>query len=794
VDIVTAHGPVSATRDLFLQGNYAAVALADEPDQWETYAALGLVGKTREALAGLERFPGDGPAFYAAVARWIDGDDAGACSVLQRLPGEHARNLLRLIEKPRLRVLAQLPWTRSGCSDLVSHLRKDHKFKLDNVSFHPADRANAPYLDVHSLFDANEPPDFYVCQMVEWHLVPPNLMALPCPVIGQTADYDLHIQAVHPWLQLFDELVVTDPSEWDDVRRLAAVPVSTFPRSFGLPEGLPPVPRGRRDWDLFLSGTVTHAYHPDKARLLHQLLAVPDARLKLVNGFRPADNYLRNLASSRVCVTYVRHPTATPTRGLEALAMGCALVVQRGSVLTLYCGEAEGVHTYDLDAGDLTATVRRLLDRWPEQQRRAERGAEVVRREFALSRVASQYLRFLTFLAARPRRRPTARYADGLVQKRVVVQAGWLPDYDFDHSLILKRIGLETTSRLAREIDAGPTTPQPYIDSARESVLYNFHRARNHLAPVGEWLATVSQTYRRGLEAFPRSLALRLNCARVLLHFGYHAEQKYAIDLIDETLRRPAEEWALDVMDDVFPWDFYPQLFNYRSYFDLVTRYLTHGDDVLPQLRRLVYASMYYYRGFFAPYQGYHSAGLEHFRRAADLDPEFPYYCYHLARELLQRGLPEDDAEAIGLLAGLARQSILFLDAFELLERLAAGRRPRLRTPEIGPDEPTETELPQLPPAPTVADDLQLLLAELGPAARRACSQIDFVEPITPELNRKALLRPEAAPEMPVSVVPMVREMDKLRERLRKMESTKFWQLRKAWFRIKRMFGLGGNE
>src|SRR5262249_4555063 len=163
---------------------------------------------------------------------------------------EHARNLLRLIDKPRLRVLAQLPWTRTGCSDLVSGLRKDHKFKVENVSYHPADRGNSPYADVRSLCNPAEPPDFYVCQMLGWHLVPPNLLDLPCPVLGQTADYDLHIQTVHPWLQLFDELVVTDPSEWEDVRRLAAAPVSTFPKSFGLPEGLPPLPKGRRDWDL----------------------------------------------------------------------------------------------------------------------------------------------------------------------------------------------------------------------------------------------------------------------------------------------------------------------------------------------------------------------------------------------------------------------------------------------------------------------------------------------------------------------------------------------------------------
>src|SRR5262249_13724114 len=150
----------------------------------------------------------------------------------------------------------------------------------------------------------------------------------------------------------------------------------------------------------------------------------------------------------KVCVTYVRHATATPTRGLEALALGCALVVQRGSVLTLYVGEAEGVRTYDLAAGDLTATLRDTLERWPEHSRRAARGADAVRREFSLARVASQYLRFLTFLAARPRPERPARPPARLYQKRAILQAGWLPEYDFSHGLILKRLGIANHARL----------------------------------------------------------------------------------------------------------------------------------------------------------------------------------------------------------------------------------------------------------------------------------------------------------------------------------------------------------
>ena len=41
------------TAGLFEAGNYTLVALRGASEEWQTHAALGLVGKTREALEGL---------------------------------------------------------------------------------------------------------------------------------------------------------------------------------------------------------------------------------------------------------------------------------------------------------------------------------------------------------------------------------------------------------------------------------------------------------------------------------------------------------------------------------------------------------------------------------------------------------------------------------------------------------------------------------------------------------------------------------------------------------------------
>jgi hypothetical protein len=787
-----------APEALFQQGNYAAAARDGDDAGWEKFAALGLVGLPQAALAGLARFDGPEPAFYAAVTRWIDGDDDGAARGLESLAAghAHARRLLALIRKPRLRVLAQLPWTRTGCSDLITGCKGDAKFQVENISFHPDDLPNAPHADVHQFYSPEAPPDFYICQMVEWHALPPNLAELPCPVLGQTADYDLHIQVVQPWLGLLDEVLVTDPSEWADVRRLVAAPVSTFPKSFGLPASLPPMPTGERAWDLFLSGTVTHAYHPDKAVLLQQILRVPGARLRVVNGFRTQDKYHVCVGGSKVCVTYVRHATATPTRGLEALALGCALVVQRGSVLTLYVGEAEGVHTYDLAADDLTATVRDTLDRWPEYSRRAARGAEVVRREFSLARVASQYLRFLTFLATRPRPDRPARPPARLYQKRPILQTGWLPEYDFSRGLTLRRLGLANHARLMDAIDSGPPDSRLFIDAARESVLYNAHRVREADFPAQEWLAAITRLYRRGVKACPRSLVLRFNAARVLLHFGGTYEHAEALALIDETLAAPEDGWPVGLMEDVFPWDFFAQLFNYRRYFDRLMAALVEGTDVEAELRRLILAALHYYRGLIAPYGHFHSGGLGHFRRAVQLDPDFPYYLYHYARELLQRGLPEDDAEACAILGRLLDGSILFVEAFDLLEGLAAGERPPLETygtlRAMLPGKKVPVAQPPLPPAAATAAEVQKLVATARPFVTRARGQIDFVESISPGRNRLDVL-PRLHDDHYASAAAL-QELEHLRQLVRGMESSKFWKLRAAWFKCKRLLGLAGRN
>jgi hypothetical protein len=743
----------SPTAERFAQGDYATAARIGGKREWQTYAALGLIGKMREAVEGLARFDHPEAAFYSAAAHWIGGEDETAARLLERIGTSHARNLLALIRKSQINVLAQWPWVRCGCADLLAGAASDPHFKVANISFHPDDLANKPYGNIHDYYASAEPPDFYTCTMIEWHLVPPNLQELPCPVFGHTGDYDLHIQTVHPWLGLFDAILVTDPSEWQDVTRLVRVPVHTYPKSFGVPQDIAPLRQQERDIDVYLSGTVLHPYHLDKARLLHQVLDVPGLRLKIINGFAAPSEYYADLNRSKICITFIRHPTALPTRGLEALAMGCALIVQEDNVLTLFASKEQGILTYQLENNDLPAAVRTIVENWPDFARRAEAGARFVRQEFSLKRVASQYLRFLTFLAAQPSGPRAPCSTDKPYQKRTILYKGWLPSGDKHFSPILKTIAVHNYRHLQPAVASGPSSPHLHIDLARESVLCNYHWAEAELIPAHQWTAYLHELYHSARERFPRSLVLRFNEIRVLLHFGTSKLVAEALTLLDETLRLPPNHWQIDIMEDVFPWDFFPQFFNYRAYFDCITQHLTQGTPIEADLRRLILASLHAYRGFYPTYHGFYSQALDDYGAAAALDPDFPFFQLWYADQLLQRGLDEDRRTACAILRELASDSLVFREALEGLVNSGEG------------DEEITRRIARIREILKIRE-FSMVVPRLQPDLRGTEAERD-----------KVWAEWEDWPA----------ERDRLYNLIQGMQSSKFWKLRRAWIGIKRL-------
>ena len=638
---------------LFNQGNYAAVALAGDSEKWQTFAALGLVGKTSQAIGGLKRFDSPEASFYSAVASWIDGDNERAEYILKNIQTPHARNLLYLIQKPQINVLGQFAQSHG---DILTGGAQDKKFNIQNITFNPCDLQNKLYIDIHKYYNHKYPHDLYICQ--GWGQIPRNLQELPCPLIGQTGDHDVHIQNFYPWYQLFDEFIVNDPTEWLDISGAVNVPVSIFPKAYGVTPSTPPTPNRSRDIDVFVSGSWGTTFHPDKMSVVCQVLSsIQEYKVIIVNGYLTHSEYYRLLERSKVSFTYVRYPYALPTRGLDAIAMGCACVVQNGSVLSLFLGEDEGVMTYDVKANNLAEVIRKILTEWPEFERKAQRGAEAIRKEFALARCASQYLRFAVFLAAKPRNRHKKKSTDHLVYKRTSIHCNYsAPD---EGDVLADRTILHLQSRLQEE-----QTSHIFIDMARVLVMEYI----KHWTTVDEnnkdLLNEIKDIYETGMARFPGSLVLRFNFVRVLFHFGGTEEINYAMQLAKEAVNMPSSEWNIDIMDDIFPHDFWHTFFNYRSYFDLIMKYFRDKIDPSKELYHLIIASLHYYIG-----KGLND--LYHFKQSIAFDPEFVCYSFFYAQHLVKLGKNHEDYETAGeLFLKLVKDSIFFVESYEYLNYL----------------------------------------------------------------------------------------------------------------------------
>lgn len=685
-------GAGKPSADAFSRGDYASAALFGAADDWRTFAAQGLIGLAEPALRGLSGFSNTEARFYEAVTRWIDGQDAAAARQLAGIDLEHARNLLRLVQRPTIRVLSQCD--RGSQWDFITSIRKDPRFEIVNYGFDVNDQPIKPYTDIRRCFDASHPPDFYIAKMLEWHLLPPNLQSLPCPIFGHTADYDLHIQAVQPWLQVFDEVLTTDHTEYSDVARLRTGPVSVFPKAFGLALKLPPVPEGHRAMDVFISGTTRHPYHPDKAQLIHQVLRNRGLKLKFLEGFLAMPDYLNILGCTRGAFTYIRHAGGMPTRGMEALAMGAAIAVQKESILRAYLGEEDGVLPYSIEARDLPDVLERISLEWSDFRERALRGAAKVRREFTSERAASQYFRFLTFLAAKPRGSRAEVPPQALRQKRSILCKGW--SWRPAVNLSVRQQSLKAWSL---DLVDSPS-PQLIINMARELVLefatvayfpaaQTYQKNFNVRIPYDRSVLTQAlELYRIGAKRYPRSLVLRFNGIRAALHFGEPEEVTEALCLATQILSEREDFWQVKPDEDVFPWDFFGQFFNYRAYFDRCTLAFQDGLEAGPDLRRLILASLAYYVACYpewgapagadpasAPPTPTLQRRLAWAERGVDWDGEFPFYRFLMARLLLEKREPVSDGRAADLLVYLASETMLHQPAAQLLLKLSNSGR-----------------------------------------------------------------------------------------------------------------------
>jgi hypothetical protein len=248
------------------------------------------------------------------------------------------------------------------------------------------------------------------------------------------------------------------------------------------------------------------------------------------------------------------------------------------------------------------------------------------------------------------------------------VHKGWLPSYRFRSGLLMDWASA-SAARLERRLNV-EATASLLNDLARERLLAHYHDHTNVL----KWLGTVVTPLERALERFPTALVPRFNLVRILLHFGEPRDVRRGLNLIDETLGC-AQNWQLDPLDDVLPWDFCPAWFNYRRYFDAVTAGLGSADGSVSELVAVILASLNHYRARYADEIPAKRTKFELAAEAVRLDPDFPEYALYHCRLLMARGDEAAFNEASARLQQLLFRSARFLEVLDIARHLPSSLR-----------------------------------------------------------------------------------------------------------------------
>ncbi|MCF7707634.1 MAG: glycosyltransferase [Verrucomicrobia bacterium] len=650
-------------NDAFEFGDYSYVAQSGEKSDWRYWVALGLLGKTDDAINGLNEFSNPEACFYKAVSLWMDGRDNDASSLLAKIDTVNARRLLKMISQPKINVLAQTFWDTSCFSDPKFNVKK---IGLNAYPF--KERSSRICKSALKQIDNREQYDFFFAHMIEWEHLPHDLHELPCPVFGVTSDFDLHIQTIHDWLFVFDHLITVGSEEAWKVRHISRRPSSVFVKMFPLKDKIPNASFSDKITNLYVSGTLFNPYHHDKARLNNLIFESELSDNLFVDGFVGQQLYYEQLKKSKVCYTYVRHGSSMPSRGIDALAMGCAVVVQENSPLSIFASEKEGLFTYNHKTDDLVNVLAHVIDNWKSIKGNLKKGADIVRNEFNHKRCVSQFLRYLTFLAATHNySRSNRKNASGISQKRAHVRRGRKQPLGVN-----KDLALDKYSEFKRH-EPKDRTLKAYIDTAREleylvagDYIEEIARRGGNTVRIEQAQEIVqinelvSNIYNEGTIIYTKSLALRFNQIRHYMYLGKPDNTPWIIEEAKDIVSKPLDHWTLDHLDDIFAWDYFSDSFNYRKYFDIITYGLIKNDIDYTQLKRLILASINYYLGQY-------TGGLEYLRKAVELDSEFAFYKYTYVQALLISGTEDNNKEAIIMLRELANTSMMFAKAIEML-------------------------------------------------------------------------------------------------------------------------------
>lgn len=479
----------------------------------------------------------------------------------------------------KIRVLLQMMEDPvSSTHGYAKNLRKSSRYDVVNIGFYKdADimmRPNMTLEEIHILL-GDWVPDYYYCHQVEYMCVPIGLDKAPYPVFGHIGDTDLHWINSKDILNMFDLLTVVGSYDHWQTRKITDRPVVVYPKIYGCPKVKTPL-FSTRPYDILFTGTSKDLYRWDTQVFLKSLTQVSPS-FPIVDGFLSEPYYTFLMGNAKIVPTYVRRWGAFSTRGLEALTMGCCILYQEGGEMGLFFSPEEGAIPYRPD--NLEQKSLNILKDWKEKYKQSgKRGAEKTKSEFSMPRVLEEYFDFLSFLAFSTdiEKAKKTRNKDYLIRTPALIY-GWLGilgDHPPTHSLEMYQYTLNIQTRAVGDIklNSAHLKSEISLESFRLAIMGCDDLKKDYGSEL-TWF------FNLGRYKFNRFFKNQLSKSFYEGKERNDLEKQSVIAMRMEIIGLFTEALShkLGSELDVYDYTYFPDRFDYRSYFDVLWRNSDQG-------------------------------------------------------------------------------------------------------------------------------------------------------------------------------------------------------------------------
>ena len=537
------HGYASA-GEAFDAGNYPVALDMSAPDSELRAAAMIMCGAIAGGLEQLKKFESPRARLIRAYAHWCLRQSEDAKSLLLEIRrtefGSAADRFLDILNSQIDVVMLSTPGEKARWAYQDVPGMRVHWIQLDAEQF-GISMADALAVTL----PAGSNPKLLLSLDAYGPYMPSAPKAPGIPVAYWASDHDYFFATRHADFDHADVIIVNSAAEQVELTRhyasrCAAIPgYETYQQDRAAPIDTP------RDIDIYFTGRAFTPYMRDKAQFLFRLatLETPDHEIDVTDGYLPPDDYRAAIKRAKFVPIYWRYAGGIQTRAIEAMLASASVLSPERSVARALLGDAAALYRSVTDSD----VVAMFDDRRPSG-RAVSRDLEAL--FWPSPSREERLLKFCLFQTLFTDPKPVAT--------ETTYHPVELRGYDLEG-------GLKTYTRLARMNGAVEEPDVPNFLHAGAAAFYAAILLGDN--PAAQSVGRMAlDFYRAGVEAFPRSLAVRFNGACALWTFGQRSEALAAFRAIVEQLpdltfdarTDPLLSHRIRVLAEMFPYgDFF---------------------------------------------------------------------------------------------------------------------------------------------------------------------------------------------------------------------------------------------